>query len=83
MQASKHPQVEDEAAESTLGFPSTNKLHTETMDHSKANGYGVDEDEMAWASTDEKIWKGKGLSDEIKTVEVRMPFFSLVFRYTC
>jgi hypothetical protein len=33
--------------------------------------FGLDEDQMAWASTDKTTWKGKGLTDDIKAVEVR------------
>ncbi|CED85369.1 beta and beta-prime subunits of dna dependent rna-polymerase [Phaffia rhodozyma] len=53
------------AANTDPSLPSPEK----DIDYSKANGYGVDEDEMAWASTEKKMWKGKGLSDEIKSVE--------------
>ena len=35
-----------------------------------ANGYGMEDEEMGWASLGKPSWKGKGLSDEIKTVEV-------------
>lgn len=39
-------------------------------DLSQANGYGLDDEEMGWAAMGKTNWKGKGLSDDIKKVEV-------------
>lgn len=45
-----------------------------------ANGYGMEDEEMGWASLGKPTWKGKGLSDEIKTVEVRRTMSSKLTR---
>lgn len=49
----------------------------ETATYDAPGAFGLDEDQMAWASTEKTTWKGKGLTDDIKTVEVR---FSLAAR---
>ena len=65
----KKTKAEPSAQASTSGSSSAHPEPESSL--GQANGYGMEDEEMGWASLGKPLWKGKGLSDEIKTVEVR------------
>jgi hypothetical protein len=73
---SKPSQTEIASASQPTPLPSDSAIDKSLppTDFSNANGYGMETEDMDWASLAKESWKGKGLADDIKKVEVRMSF---------